>query len=669
MKTRGLSLGTRLFVAIAIALAVVLGGTFYVANAEAVRAADVTVTTAVKAARAQVRTVLAGQDRAMRERANLAVGNPALRTAFGSKKRGDLADQVTVASDVIDAAWVQVVDTAGTRLVKSNDPAADSANLAGDRMISQALAGTTLGAYGVTGDTLIRVIALPVIGANAVVGALMAVRPVDASYADSLKAAAGGAVDVVLFARTADGRAVLTASTIGAGREVHALVGALPTSPDLDPSLPDSLLRETPIRTDATVGGAHFVALSEALRSATGAQVGGFVVLRNRDQELAALGRLRQLLLVAGGAGLVLALLLALVIARPYTRTVRALVDAAERAAEGDVATGVAGSGAGEVHALVTVFRSLLAGLAEQQTLVEFMRGMEEAPVSADGSRGPLETGGVPVGSRIAGRYEVRAWLGAGASGTVVKAVDRERRAVIAVKLLSRAFVSEGPGALENFKREIRLARGIVHRNVVRTDDFGEHEGRYYLTREYVAGTSLAAVLRRGAPLPVPVTVSLGLQLCRALAAAHSQGVLHRDLRPEHLLIAVDGVLKVADFGITRPIPTPSGGTSMRRPVAAIPSAYLAPELLMGDAGDARADLYSVASVMYHCLTGAVPFTADSPIALIARVLEETPVAPADLNPEVPVALSDLILRILSKHPADRPGSASELHDLIAANR
>ena len=145
--------------------------------------------------------------------------------------------------------------------------------------------------------------------------------------------------------------------------------------------------------------------------------------------------------------------------------------------------------------------------------------------------------------------------------------------------------------------------------------------------------------------------------------------MLHRDLRPEHLLIAVDGVLKVADFGITRPIPTPSGGTSMRRPATAIPSAYQAPELLMGDGGDARADLYSVASVMYHCLTGAVPFTADSPIALIARVLEETPVAPADLNPEVPVALSDLILRILSKHPADRPGSASELHDLIGANR
>jgi serine/threonine-protein kinase len=243
--------------------------------------------------------------------------------------------------------------------------------------------------------------------------------------------------------------------------------------------------------------------------------------------------------------------------------------------------------------------------------------------------------------------------------------VDSELGEVIAIKTLKQEMLGNDPGALERFKSEIRLARRISHRNVVRTHDFGEYGGVYFITMEYVEGQSLKELIHSRGKLPMPVTLSVGKQLCRALEVAHDQGVIHRDVKPQNMVVQADGVLKVMDFGIARLAKRPSGVTQKGMMVGT--PEYMAPEQLVGDEIDVRADIYAAGCVLYECLTGNTPITADTPITLIAKVLEETPVAPRVVNGEVPGALSDLVIACLSKNAADRPQTALELHDRLAA--
>jgi len=163
----------------------------------------------------------------------------------------------------------------------------------------------------------------------------------------------------------------------------------------------------------------------------------------------------------------------------------------------------------------------------------------------------------------------------------------------------------------------------------------------------------------------VPATLTVAKQLCRALEVAHEQGVIHRDIKPQNMVVEPDGVLKVMDFGIARLAKRQSGVTQAGM-VVGTPE-YMAPEQLMGDEIDARADIYSAGCVIYECLVGKPPLTADNQYTLIAKLLEETATSPRELNAEVPQALSDLVMRTLEKKAADRPQTATELHDLLAA--
>ena len=351
------------------------------------------------------------------------------------------------------------------------------------------------------------------------------------------------------------------------------------------------------------------------------------------------------------------------------------LVAATRLAAEGDYSADIHVKAAGEIGALADAFRAMLNDLRDKQALVEFLGGT--TPVDARTVRLPagggagatsavaLPEGGLTPGSRFAQRYEVKEVLGVGGMGTVFKAVDSELGEVIAIKTLKQDLLSEDPTALERFKSEIRLARKISHRNVVRTHDLGESGGVYYITMEYVEGKSLKELIRSRGRLPVAATLTVANQLCRALEVAHEQGVIHRDIKPQNMVVEPSGVLKVMDFGIARLAKRQSGVTQQGM-VVGTPE-YMAPEQLMGDDIDQRADIYSAGCVIYECLTGRPPLVADNQITLIAKLLEEIPDSPRTVNGDVPAALSDLVMRTLSKKAAERPQTATELHDLLAA--
>jgi serine/threonine-protein kinase len=159
------------------------------------------------------------------------------------------------------------------------------------------------------------------------------------------------------------------------------------------------------------------------------------------------------------------------------------------------------------------------------------------------------------------------------------------------------------------------------------------------------------------------VVLTVGKQLCRALEVAHEQGVIHRDIKPQNLIVEPSGTLKVMDYGIAR-LATRTHGMTQAGMAIGTPE-YMAPEQLLGEQVDFRVDLYATGVVLFESLTGRTPFVAESPVTLVAKQLEETPPSPADLNRDVPKPLAALVLRTLSKDPAGRPQSAVELYEAL----
>jgi len=249
----------------------------------------------------------------------------------------------------------------------------------------------------------------------------------------------------------------------------------------------------------------------------------------------------------------------------------------------------------------------------------------------------------------------------------VYRAFDRELQEPVAIKTLRPETLAGESVALERFKQEIRLARKISHRNVVRTYDLGEVNGMYYLTMEYVEGTPLNQLISSRGRLPIPVTLTIGKQLCRALEVAHEQGIIHRDIKPQNIVVEPSGFLKVMDFGIAR-LANPPQGKGLTQEGASIGTPdYMSPEQLLGMELDARSDLYAAGVVLFECVAGRVPFDGESVYAVVAKHLEEPAPDPRKFNAAVPEALAQVILKAMAKERGDRYQTAAEMHDALAA--
>jgi serine/threonine-protein kinase len=248
--------------------------------------------------------------------------------------------------------------------------------------------------------------------------------------------------------------------------------------------------------------------------------------------------------------------------------------------------------------------------------------------------------------------------------GTVYRARDLDLGEEVAIKTVRPELVADETFR-ERFKDEIRLARRISHRNVVRTHDFGETGGVWYLTMEYVEGITLRELLDTRGRLAPAVALAVGTQLAECLSVAHQVGVIHRDIKPQNLLLDADGVLKVLDFGVAR-LAERSAGLTEAGLIMGTP-AYMSPEQITGEPVDQRSDLYAAGAVLYECLTGRPPIEAATMVSLIARVLADEPQPPSRLVADVPAALDDIVLQLLAKRPQDRPPSAAAVLERLQA--
>ena len=260
-------------------------------------------------------------------------------------------------------------------------------------------------------------------------------------------------------------------------------------------------------------------------------------------------------------------------------------------------------------------------------------------------------------GSVFAGRYEIIEVLGRGGMGTVLRAFDRKAEDEIALKFLNPELASDA-AALERFRNELKLSRRIVHKNVGRVYDLNEAGGALFITLEYVQGEDLKSFIRRSGRLTAEKAATVAIQVADGLAEAHRLDVVHRDLKPQNIMVDRQGEARIMDFGIAR-FDRP-GGPSEAGLIIGTPE-YMSPEQFDGLEADARADLYALGIILFEMVTGRLPFEADAFARLAQRQKSEIPPDPRHLNPDIPADLGRIILKCLEKDKTARYPRAEDL--------
>ncbi|CAN5173586.1 hypothetical protein BH24ACT17_BH24ACT17_13360 [soil metagenome] len=257
-------------------------------------------------------------------------------------------------------------------------------------------------------------------------------------------------------------------------------------------------------------------------------------------------------------------------------------------------------------------------------------------------------------------RYDVVRPLGSGGMGEVFLARDRVLGRDVALKVLRKQYAGDEEFA-ERFKREAMSAASLSHPSIVQVYDRGETaEGASYIAMEYVPGGTLKERISRDGPLEAADAAAIGAQVAEALGAAHDRGMVHRDIKPQNVLLTASGGAKVADFGIAR---AGSSATISRTGSVMGTAGYMSPEQALGKSATPKSDLYSLGVVLYEALTGELPYTADNPIAVSMKHVNEPLRPPIELNPRIPDGMNALVTKLLAKDPEERYADAEELAD------
>jgi len=416
------------------------------------------------------------------------------------------------------------------------------------------------------------------------------------------------------------------------------------------------------------------------------------VLMMPVDPLLAPFRNLQKAILAVGAAGLVVALALSLRSARKVTAPLKALASAAQALAEGDApeSLGIDPS-PDEVGVLTRTFKSMLAELKAKDQLLALLdatrRGIVPGPIRFGAALDPVPVGpppgsatedrtrrlgaappdedGLPEalrdGAVFAGRYRVEGQLGRGGMGVVLKVRDLQLDEDVALKVV-RAVLASNPAFLDQLKQEIRLARKITHRYVLRTHDFGESDGIPYVTMEYLKGTTLRSLLDGRGRLPLALVLRIVRQVAEGLEAAHAVGVVHRDIKPANVLFDVRGDAKIMDFGLAAPVAAVIAGESGT--LVGSPR-YMAPEQIRGERVDARTDLYALGIMLFELCSGLAPFDSPRINDLLSLHLEAPVPDLAEAAPDIPPDLISLVHRLLAKRPADRCQSATEVAEIL----
>jgi eukaryotic-like serine/threonine-protein kinase len=261
--------------------------------------------------------------------------------------------------------------------------------------------------------------------------------------------------------------------------------------------------------------------------------------------------------------------------------------------------------------------------------------------------------------SVLGGRYRVEARIGSGGMAEVFRGVDTVLDRTVAIKVLLPQFARDA-GFVARFSREAQAAARLNHPDIVGVFDTGTDGDTKFIVMEFIEGRTLADFLATGGKPSTNQAIDLAQRVAQALSAAHAQGIVHRDIKPANVMVTRDGSLKVMDFGIARmstDVTAPQTSSVLGTPT------YLSPEQAQGQPVDARSDIYSLGILLYELLVGRPPFTGDSPVAIAYKQVNEAPIPPSQLNPDVPASLDAVVMKALAKNPANRYQTAESFSE------
>ena len=261
----------------------------------------------------------------------------------------------------------------------------------------------------------------------------------------------------------------------------------------------------------------------------------------------------------------------------------------------------------------------------------------------------------IQIGTKLGGRYEVLEMVGSGGMSYVYKARDNVLNRYVAIKVLRSEYASD-QGFLSKFRKEAQSAASLSHPNIVNVFDVGSDQGIQYIVMEYIEGITLKTYIEKKGRLPFREAVSISMQVARGIEDAHNHNIVHRDIKPQNIMITTDGMVKVTDFGIARATTSETISTDVMGSVH-----YISPEQARNGYVDGKSDIYSLGIVMYEMVTGRVPYDAESPVAVAVKHLQDEMVPPETYAPDLPVSMSGIIRKCTQKNPDCRYASMEEL--------
>ncbi len=674
------SLTFKIFAAAALLIFIAVGGAIAISASRARKVADAKIDEDLKKAGPAWESFQQGRYEDLQRSLAVIVNNPGIISLLAETDLSTILDTLKAeqASNA-RADFLLAANPEGLVWARTDKPLGYSADLSRVPTISGALEGGETRGIWLSSGKLYHVVAAPVLeGGTRIVGAIAAAFQINDEVARNLKRLINA--HAVFLADPAQPPAPanpqVAASTMeGASEDV---LKAAKRRPDL---------LEAVLRQGKTIGPLAlelpkdtYLAYFLPIRSSTDQIIGAAVALRSRDQELAAFRQIQNTQVFVGLAALAVAFVLSFLLARRITGPVGRLVRATEAVRVGDLeGAELPVESRDEIGILARSFRAMLEELKEKEALERYVASLTmtvgtEAemiaraslvpgvPGSSPAGISPASAGEPRIGTLFAGRYEIQGVLGEGGMGIVYRARDRELDDLVAIKTLRSEAVSADPTLLDRFKQEIRLARRITHPNILRTHDLGESNGLKYLSMEFVKGITLKHMIEQDALLPTPVALRIAKQMCAGLAAAHEVGVIHRDIKPQNIIIDPAGGVKIMDFGIARL--TEDRGMTATGTVIGTPD-YMSPEQARGLDLDFRSDIYSTGVVLYELFTGSPPFEGESPLAVVLKHVQEKPPSPQTKNPKLDPRISAIILTCIRKAPEDRFQTIAELYEAL----
>lgn len=604
------------------------------------------------------------------------LGNePAIKALIEAGDADTIADTLLERSTDLGADFFMATDPSGLLVARSDKPTERGTDLSKDPVVEMSVKGEAAEGLWQEGDRLFHAVSTPMKTGDNQQGVLLAGYALDAAVSKSLAKLSGA--EIAFLTGASQG---VTSSSLGS----------------LEPALSAALKASGPAKPgeafDLLVGTEKYRAISYSLENAAHRPVGSLVVLASYAKEMAPFIDFRNALFIVGGLMTILGLLGAQLIAQRITGPISLLVDRVHKARDGSFSGAIPVHSTDEVGSLAKAFNGLLNELREKEQFIEFMRSAQAsggttnlppgdpgATVGLSGATAssaatlPGGDANLTIGSVFANRYKVVETLGKGGMGVVFRAKDNQLDEIVALKTLRSDVLSQDPTLLQRFKLEIKLARKITHRNVLRTHDFGEFGGTPYISMEYLEGVTLKDLQKRKGALPLGVGLQIAKQMCHGLAAAHAQGVIHRDIKPQNMLIIPEtGDLKIMDFGIA----TVSNVKDESRPQdSAITGAgvvlgtpdYLPPELGRGEQADFRSDIYCMGVVLFELFCGRLPFPGESPLQIVVNHMQNAPPRPRSIKPSLPEDLEAVILKCLEKDRDKRYQTVEELTEALNA--